>query len=128
MTNGIVIVNRHEPNHEVAARLLEIAEAKGHDPRVVEAQRGEHDTDLSFRVPQDVADEFETDRADRWPDKIENDSEKADNRPVAALNEDAVAADGTRTATDQAVTTAQTEQTDTAQDRSARPGKAKAKE
>lgn len=64
---GIVIVNEHEPHGEVAARLLEIADEKGHDARTVEAQRGEHDANLSFRVPQDVADAFDAERAERWP-------------------------------------------------------------
>lgn len=64
---GIVIVNEHEPHDEVAARLLELADEKGYDARTVEAQRGEHDANLSFRVPQDVADAFNGDRAERWP-------------------------------------------------------------
>ena len=64
---AIVIINTHEPEGEVAARLLELAQEKGHNPSVVEAQRGEHDAGLSFRVPQDVADAFESDRAERWP-------------------------------------------------------------
>ena len=64
---AIVIINKHEPEGEVAARLLELAEEKEHDPRTIEAQRGEHDASLSFRVPQDVADAFEADRGDRWP-------------------------------------------------------------
>ena len=74
---AVVIINRHEPEGEVSGRLLELAEEKGYDPRTVEAQRGEHDAALSFRVPEDVAEAFNADRADRWPDKIENDSEKA---------------------------------------------------
>lgn len=64
---GIVIVNEHEPHGEVAGRLLELADEKGHDARSVEAQRGEHDAALSFRVPADVADAFSEERADRWP-------------------------------------------------------------
>ncbi len=64
---AVVIVNRHEPEGEVSARLLELAKQKGHDLRVVEAVRGEHDATLSFRVPQDVADAFNADRAKRWP-------------------------------------------------------------
>jgi hypothetical protein len=63
----IVIVNTHEPHGEVSTRLLELAEEKGYDARTVEAQRGEHDANLSFRVPTDVADAFNADRADRWP-------------------------------------------------------------
>jgi hypothetical protein len=73
---AIVIIDRHEPEAEVAGRLLELAEEKGYAARTVEAQRGEHDAALSFRVPEDVAEAFNADRADRWPDKIENDSEK----------------------------------------------------
>lgn len=64
---AIVIINRHEPEGEVATRLLELADEKGHDARTVEAQRGEHDAGLSFRVPEDVAEAFNADRADRWP-------------------------------------------------------------
>jgi len=63
----IVIINTHEPEGEVAGRLLELADEKGHSAAVVEAQRGEHDAALSFRVPEDVADAFEADRAERWP-------------------------------------------------------------
>lgn len=124
---AIVIVNTHEPDHEVATRLLELAAEKGHDARTVEAQRGEHNAGLSFRVPDDVAEAFNADRADRWPAKIEGGDAAADNRPVAALNEDAVAADGTRSATD-AATTASSEDADAqnaaAQARTKRPGKA----
>lgn len=65
--SGIVIVNQHEDHGEVAARLLELAQEKGHDPRTVEAQRGEHDAALSFRVPEDVAEAFDAERAERWP-------------------------------------------------------------
>lgn len=64
---AIVIINRHEPEGETATRLIELAEEKGYDQRVVEAQRGEHDAALPFRVPQDVADAFNADRDDRWP-------------------------------------------------------------
>jgi hypothetical protein len=114
---GIVIVNRNEPDHEVAQRLLELAEEKGHDARSVEAQRGEHDAGLSFRVPDDVAEAFESDRDQRWPARA---AEGDGDRPVAALNEDAVAADGTRSATDAAVTA----NDNASQARTARPGKA----
>lgn len=65
---GIVIVNEHEPEGETSGRLLAIAEEKGYGPRVVEAQRGQHDAALSFRVPKDVADQFNAERADLWPD------------------------------------------------------------
>lgn len=64
---AIVIINPYEPENEVATRLLELADEKGHPAQVVEAQRGEHDAALSFRVPQDVADAFNEDRAERWP-------------------------------------------------------------
>lgn len=70
---AIVIINLHEPEGEVSARLLELADELGHEARIVEAQRGEHDAALSFRVPQDVADAFDAERAERWP---------ADNEPV----------------------------------------------
>jgi len=64
---AIVIVNTYEPEGEVAGRLLELATEKGHNPSEVVAQRGEHDAGLSFRVPDDVAEAFEDDRAERWP-------------------------------------------------------------
>lgn len=64
---AIVIVNEHEPHGEVAARLLELATEKDHPVAAVEAQRGEHDAALSFRVPEDVADAFNAERAARWP-------------------------------------------------------------
>lgn len=76
---AIIIINTYEPEGEVAARLLELAAEKDHDPSVVEAQRGEHDAALSFRVPQDVADAFESDRAERWP--VPEESVDDDNDP-----------------------------------------------
>jgi hypothetical protein len=83
---AIVIVNMHEPHHEVAARMLELADEKGYNPRVVEAQRGEHDAALSFRVPQDVADAFEADRAERWPsdEELVSDEDNPNTPPVRA--------------------------------------------
>lgn len=76
---AVVIINQHEPEGEVAARLLELNQDKGHNPSEVVAQRGEHDAGLSFRVPDDVAEAFEADRASRWP------AEGAeDNQPVRA--------------------------------------------
>lgn len=68
---AIVIINRHEPEGETATRLMELATEKGYDTRAVEAQRGEHDAALSFRVPQDVADAFNEDRGDRWPSEAD---------------------------------------------------------
>jgi len=121
MSTGIVIVNEHEPDGEVAGRLLEIASEKGYDPTVVEAQRGEHDAGLSFRVPQDVADEFNSDRGDRWPDKIEN----ADEMRPAAMNEDAYQADGQAAAVQTASNNATAEDNpNTPPRRDRRPGKA----
>jgi len=70
-TPAVVLINRHEPEGETTARLIELAVEKGYDSRVVEAQRGEHDVALSWRVPQDVADAFNADRADRWPSEEE---------------------------------------------------------
>lgn len=64
---AVVILDRHEPEGEVATRLLEIAASKGHNARVVVAQRGEHDAGLSFVVPDDVEKAFNADRAKRWP-------------------------------------------------------------
>lgn len=75
---AVVLINRHEPEGETAGRLMEIAEEKGYDSRVVEAQRGEHDVALSFRVPEDVAEAFNADRADRWPAPEESDGELVD--------------------------------------------------
>lgn len=68
---AIVIINTYEPEGEVATRLLELADEKGHPAAAVVAQRGEHDAGLSFRVPEDVADAFNADRTDRWPDPAE---------------------------------------------------------
>jgi hypothetical protein len=72
---GIVIVNRHEPHGAVAGRLLDLAVELGHDVRSVVAQRGEHDAALSFQVPQDVADAFDEERADRWPAPVDDDGD-----------------------------------------------------
>lgn len=119
MHNGIVIVDRHEPHGEVAQRLLELAEEKGYDVRTVEAQRGEHDSPLSFRVPAEVAEAFDKDRAKRWPDRTNE-----DDRPApAALNEDAYAADANRAAADAAADNA-AEAKDASATRANRPGKA----
>jgi hypothetical protein len=81
---AVVIINKHEPEGETAGRLIELAREKGYDERVVEAQRGEHDAALSFRVPQDVADAFESDRADRWPtpDDLVSDEDNPNTPPV----------------------------------------------
>jgi len=65
---AVVILDRHEPEGESATRLLEIADEKGYSPRVVEAQRGEHDAGLSYRVPEDVAEAFNAERRDLWSD------------------------------------------------------------
>ncbi len=79
---AIVIIDRHEPEGETAARLLELAEEKGYAPRSVEAQRGEHDAALSFQVPEDVAEAFNADRADRWPSTPVDDDDADPNTPV----------------------------------------------
>src|SRR6476646_10644476 len=122
---AIVIVNRHEPEGEAAGRLLELAGEKGYDARVVEAQRGESDVPLSFRVPADVAEAFNADRSERWPtDKIENDDEKAPDQGVG-VNEDAYAAEHARAARQARAVNA--EQSNTNEDtsvRKSRPGKA----
>jgi hypothetical protein len=122
----IVIVNRHEPEGDVAQRLLELATEKGHDARTVEAVRGEHDATLSFRVPEDVAEAFNADRGDRWPSKLEG--EEGSDRPVAALNEDAFEADARRAAMDVAAANteeaAADEDTDTSPARRRRRGNA----
>ena len=62
-----VIVDQHEPEGETSGRMQEIAKEKGYSPQVVEAQRGEHNARLSFRVPGDVAEAFNADRSERWP-------------------------------------------------------------
>ncbi len=64
---GTVIVNLHEPHHEVAGWLLKLAAEKGYQARAVVAQRGEHDAALSFEVPIEVAQAFDAERAGRWP-------------------------------------------------------------
>ena len=64
---SVVIISKHEPEGETAGRLLELAAELGHDVRDVALMRGEHDAALSFQVPQDVADAFNADRAERWP-------------------------------------------------------------
>jgi hypothetical protein len=99
-TAAIILTSQHEPEHEVAQRLLEVADEQGYDARVVEAQRGEHETGLSFRVPEDVAEKFNADRAERWPSKIENDDEKADEQGTRAVDGDGFAADNLRRAHD----------------------------
>lgn len=83
---GIVIINHYEPEGEVAARLLALAKDKGYDARTVEAQRGEHDAALSFRVPIDVAQAFDEERADRWPapDDEVTDEDNPNTPPVRA--------------------------------------------
>lgn len=91
---AVVLINRHEPEGEVAGRLMELAEDNGYDVRAVEAQRGEHDVPLSFRVPQDVADAFNSDRDERWPETGGDDEE----RKVAGVDGDAYEADSARTA------------------------------
>lgn len=79
----VIIVNRHEPEHEVATRLLELAEEGGHDPRTIEATRGEHDAALSFRVPVPVAEKFNEERSDRWPaDELVEDDNDPSTPPV----------------------------------------------
>ena len=131
---AIVIVNRYEPEHEVGQRLIELAEKKGYDARTVEAQRGEHDAALSFRVPDDVAEEFNADRGDRWSDKIENDVEKTDDQGEPRhLAGDAYAADNLRRAeqarTDNTVAAdgAATDDPNAPKARTERPGKAPTK-
>lgn len=104
---GIVIINKHEPEGEVATRLLELAEKKGYAAAVVEAQRGEHDASLSFRVPQDVADAFEKDRDDHWPAPDEVSPEDNPNTPPVRQ-----------------ATAAPEDDTNTPPSRTARPGKA----
>lgn len=78
---AIVIVNQHEPHGEVAARLLELAQEKDHEVRAVEAQRGEHDAALSFRVPDDVAEAFNGEREERWPAPVVDEMVDDDNDP-----------------------------------------------
>jgi len=82
---GIVIVNTYEPHDEVAALLLKLARKKGHAVSAVEAQRGEHDAALSFRVPQDVAEAFDAERDSRWPapeDELVDDDGDPNTPPV----------------------------------------------
>ena len=78
---AIVIINQHEPEGEVATRLLELAAEQDYPARSVEAQRGEHDAGLSFRVPKDVGEAFDADRAERWPAPEEDELVDDDNDP-----------------------------------------------
>lgn len=127
-TTAVVLLNRHEPEHEVGQRLLQLAKEKGYDVRTVEAQRGEHDTPLAFRVPQDVAEEFNADRGDRWSDKIENDAEKTDDQGEPRhLAGDAYAADNYRRADQARADNTTNEDTSTPSARTQRPGKAQTK-
>lgn len=126
---AVVIVNQHEPEGEAAGRLIELAEEKGYDARVVEAVRGENDAALSFRVPEDVAEAFNADRSDRWSaDKIENDDKKVSDLDAAGVNGDAYAADQARTAQQaRATNAAVAEEQNTTPARAARSGQAKEK-
>lgn len=126
---AVVLVNRHENEGEVAGRLLEIAEEKDYDPRVVETARGDHDTALSFRVPQDVADVFGKDRATRWPSSPTK-AEKADGGEVAEadLNADAYAADQERRAAEGRQANADQDNPDITPARTPRAAKAKDQE
>lgn len=83
MSVAVVIINRHEPEGEVAGKLLDLAGEKGYDVYSVQAQRGEHDASLSFRVPQDVADAFNDERASLWPADVEPVPDDADPTPPA---------------------------------------------
>jgi hypothetical protein len=85
METAIVIINTYEPEGEVASRLLVLAVELGHNPRDVEAQRGEHDAALAFRVPVEVAQAFDAERSDLWPHKIENDGETSDELPATKV-------------------------------------------
>lgn len=85
---AIVIVDQHEPEGETSTRLLEIAQDKGYSPRVVEAQRGEHDAGLSFRVPEDVAEAFNGERRDLWPDDSAKRAETMQLRVDGTVSED----------------------------------------
>lgn len=62
----VVHVQTHEPQEEVANYLIELATQKEYPAQVVEAVRGESDVNLAFRVPDDVAEEFEANRASKW--------------------------------------------------------------
>lgn len=72
---AVVIINTNEPEGDVAARLLELAAEKGHPVAAVVAMRGMHDAGLSFEVPEDVAEAFNADRADRWPELVDDDND-----------------------------------------------------
>lgn len=121
---SVVIVNRTEPEGEVAGRLIHLAKELDYDVRTVQASRGDHDAALSFRVPKEVADAFEADRAERFSAKIENDDETASGQ--AGLNEDAYAADGARVAKENAAADGTTDDDQTTTPaRTTRTGKAK---
>lgn len=122
---AVVLVNRHENEGEVAGRLLEIAEEKDYDPRVVEAARGDHDTALSFRVPQDVADAFGKDRDSRWPSTPTKADKAEDGAAEADLNADAYAADQERRAAEGRQANADQADPDITPARTSRAAKAK---
>jgi hypothetical protein len=65
----IVHLKDHEPEHEAAQYLLELAsEDDRYTPENdVMALRGETLAKLSFQVPDDVAEKFEAERASKWP-------------------------------------------------------------
>lgn len=80
---AVVIVNEHEPHGEVAAKLLAMAAENGHAAELVVAQRGEHNAALSFRVPEDVAEQFDAQRGDLWPMvELEDDDNDPTTPPV----------------------------------------------
>lgn len=120
--SAIVIINKHEPEGEVATRLLELAADKDYDARTVEAVRGEHDATLSFRVPIEVAQAFDDERGDLWPAKKA--AENGEDLPVAGVDGDAYAAGQAAAAKAAQADNAADDKTTTPA-RAARPGKAK---
>jgi len=121
-TPAIVIINRHEPEGEATSRLLELADEKGYDHRTVEAKRGEHDAALSFRVPEEVAEAFNADRADRWSSA--ETVVDTDRTPPAGVDGDAFAAEqAQRAETARTENAAAAEEKNTTPARAARQGK-----
>lgn len=66
----IIITANHEPEHEVAEKLLAMADEAGHGASAVKTERAEG---LVFDVPDDIGQEFVDNRADWWPRDLGDD-------------------------------------------------------
>ena len=82
----IIITANHEPEHEVAEKLLAMADEAGYSPAVVKTERAEG---LVFDVPDEIGQPFVDNRADWWPredvtadEDATDDEENTDNPPA----------------------------------------------